>query len=396
MFVTEWLSGRIFQFVHGRNLVFNTCWEDPRLDRRALQMGPDDRVLVITSAGCNALDYALTGVGRIYAVDLNPRQNALLELKLAGIRQMDFDDFFAMFGDGHLRNVREVYKHALRYQLSPWSRRYWDRWIRLFEDSWRPFYYRGTAGTFARFLRTYGERVLRVRPLLEELLEVRTLDEQRRIYYEKLRPRLWTPLMRFAMNRDTTLSLIGVPPAQRRQIETQYQGGIVKFVENCVDAVFGHLPLWENYFWRVYMTGQYSRDCCPEYLREANFRLLKDSLADRITVHTNSVQGFLEQHQGNISRFVLLDHMDWLSDRFFPLLEAEWQAIVNRASPEARIIWRSGGLRTDFMDRVRVRVDGREHSVTDLLSYERELADELHDKDRVHTYASFHIAKVAA
>jgi S-adenosylmethionine-diacylglycerol 3-amino-3-carboxypropyl transferase len=42
-----------------------------------------DKLLVITSAGCNFLDYALTGPRRILAVDANPRQNALLELKFA-------------------------------------------------------------------------------------------------------------------------------------------------------------------------------------------------------------------------------------------------------------------------------------------------------------------------
>lgn len=41
--VGEWLSGRMFQFVHSRNLVYNTCWEDPRLDRIALALRPARR-----------------------------------------------------------------------------------------------------------------------------------------------------------------------------------------------------------------------------------------------------------------------------------------------------------------------------------------------------------------
>jgi S-adenosylmethionine-diacylglycerol 3-amino-3-carboxypropyl transferase len=103
----------------------------------------------------------------------------------------------------------------------------------------------------------------------------------------------------------------------------------------------------------------------------------------------------LEQHDGTISRFVLLDHMDWLSDKFFPLLEREWQAIVNRAAPGARAIWRSGGLRTDFLDRVRVEYDGRSQRLPELLTYHDKLAAELHRQDRVHTYGSFYIADIA-
>src|SRR5260370_640082 len=111
--VGDWVSSKVFQVVHGRNLVYNACWEDPRLDRVALELGPEDTILVITSAGCNALDYSLQAPKRIYAIDMNPRQNALLELKQAGIRRLEFEDFFQMFGKGWLPNFRKVYKQTL-------------------------------------------------------------------------------------------------------------------------------------------------------------------------------------------------------------------------------------------------------------------------------------------
>ena len=106
MSISEWAGGQVFKLVHGHNLVYNTCWEDPRLDHQALKLTPDDTVLVITSAGCNALDYALAGPKQVVAVDMNPRQNALLDLKLAAIRNLQYEDFFAMFGDGRLRARR--------------------------------------------------------------------------------------------------------------------------------------------------------------------------------------------------------------------------------------------------------------------------------------------------
>jgi len=119
----------------------------------------------------------------------------------------------------------------------------------------------------------------------------------------------------------------------------------------------GRLPLSDNYFWRVSMTGRYSPECCPEYLKPDNFQMLKDGLAERLSVHTDSVLGFLEKHDGPISRFALSDHMDWLSGRYFPLLEAEWQAIVDRAAAGARLIWRSAGSQTEYVNRAGVWVD---------------------------------------
>ena len=84
--VANWLGNKCFKVVHQKNLVYNTCWEDPRIDRQALSLGSDDSVLVITSAGCNALDYALQAPKSVHAVDMNPLQNALLELKCASIQ----------------------------------------------------------------------------------------------------------------------------------------------------------------------------------------------------------------------------------------------------------------------------------------------------------------------
>ena len=96
------------------NLVYNTCWEDPRIDKQALRLGSDDDVLVITSAGCNALSYALDAPRSVHAVDVNYRQNALLELKIAGIRELDFETFFQLFGRGRYSGVTALYRQRLR------------------------------------------------------------------------------------------------------------------------------------------------------------------------------------------------------------------------------------------------------------------------------------------
>ena len=396
MLLLNWMSARIFNFVHHNHLVYNTCWEDPRLDRVALDLGPEDDVLVITSAGCNTLDYILAGPRHVHAVDMNPRQNALLELKLSGIRNLPYETFFQMFGKGNLPGVRKIYQQHLRADLSSWSKNYWDRWIRFFDHPKKTFYYCGTSGTFARLLRVYTDRVLKIRPHVDAILQSESLEQQREIYQLHVRDRIWTRFLRFAMKRDATLSMLGVPKAQRQQVDKQFPGGITQFARNCMDTVFTEIPIADNYFWRVYMTGSYTHDCCPEYLKEDNFRKLKEGLVDRISVHTNSVQGFLENHTGTISRFVLLDHMDWLSDRFFPLLEAEWQAILDRAAPNSRVIWRSGGLNTDYLSKVLVRKNNKFLKLPELLEYHQQLAAELHAQDRVHTYGGFFIADLAA
>jgi S-adenosylmethionine-diacylglycerol 3-amino-3-carboxypropyl transferase len=388
------ISSLCFTWVHRNNLVYNTCWEDPRLDRQALNLGPDDTMAVITSAGCNVLDYALLGPRAIHAVDMNPRQNSLLELKIAGIRQLEFEDFFALFGRGRCKAGPDLYRRLLRPVLSVSARGYWDRHIHCFAGAGarRSFYFHGTSGMLAWLINVYIDWVAKVRETVNALLGCRSVEEQRAHYTERLHGAFWSGFLRWTMDRDTTLSLLGVPRAQRRQVENAYPGGIAKFIEDRIEAVFTRLPLADNYFWRVYLTGCYTPQCCPEYLTREGFAQLKAGGVDCVRVHTGSLLTFLERYPGPISRFVLLDHMDWLSSHDNPVLGKEWQALVERAAPNARVLWRSGGTRVDYVDPIEVKSGGRKRRLGDLLRYHHALAHRLHQQDRVHTYGSFYIA----
>jgi S-adenosylmethionine-diacylglycerol 3-amino-3-carboxypropyl transferase len=62
-------------------LRYGLVWEDHRTLYRALDLGADDHALIITSAGCNALNALLAGPRQVTAIDLNPVQNQLLHLK---------------------------------------------------------------------------------------------------------------------------------------------------------------------------------------------------------------------------------------------------------------------------------------------------------------------------
>ena len=385
-----------FNLVHRHRLVYNTCWEDPRLDREALALTENDTVVAITSAGCNVLDYALDAPAHIHAVDLNPRQNALLELKQAGIRALDHDDFFSLFGHGHHRGWHDLYRSRLREQLSPWSARFWDLHGGFFSGaSGRgTFYFHGTTGLVAWVIKAYLDRIIRVREDVQALLRAESIEDQQVIYDRRLRVQLFQPLVKWLLGRDSTLALVAVPRPQREHLEREYRCGIADFIAERVEHVFTRLPLADNYFWRVYLQGHYDKSCCPEYLTREGFARLKGGLVDRVTAHTTSDEQFLSKHSSPVSALVLLDHMDWLCGADLPALQREWQAIVDHTAPGARVLWRSGGRQTDFVDALQVQVRGRRRKVGSLLTYSSELTSRLHEVDRVHTYGSFHLADV--
>jgi S-adenosylmethionine-diacylglycerol 3-amino-3-carboxypropyl transferase len=188
------------------------------------------------------------------------------------------------------------------------------------------------------------------------------------------------------------MSLLGVPMPQRREVVAQHAGGIAGFVRDAIEYVFRCLPVWTNYFWAVYVRGHYTPTCCPEYLKRENFRALKDGLADCIRTHTCTVTEFLHGTDERISKFVLLDHMDWMSCYYPEALAAEWEAILAHATPDARIIFRSAHARPAYLDSI--ALGGARRRLREVLRFYDDLARELSRYDRVHTYAGFHIADV--
>jgi S-adenosylmethionine-diacylglycerol 3-amino-3-carboxypropyl transferase len=393
--LSEKISRLLFAAVQGRRLIYNTCWEDPAVDRAALDLQPDDRVLVITSAGCNALDYLLAGAGQVHAVDVNPCQNALLEFKVAAIRRLDFSSFFELFGKGRSSRAGQMYHDAVRPLLSAGARQFWDVHLGYFRGKgWRDsFYYRGTFGLLARLQLANAQQLLRLRGAINKLLATTDIHVQEKIYRTEVHGRLWTPLTNWLCSRQSLLSLIGIPWEQRRLIN-EYPGGILQFSRDIVEAVFTRLPLKTNYFWRVYLQGHYDLDCCPEYLRPENYARLRGELLERLTINTLSVTNFLERAGPTISKFVLLDHMDWMNAHDRRGLAAEWTALLTRARSGARVIFRSAGLHVSYLDMLSVSYRGRQALLGDLLQFDRSHAQELHTQDRVHMYGSFHIAQL--
>jgi S-adenosylmethionine-diacylglycerol 3-amino-3-carboxypropyl transferase len=384
----KWLeicNDRFFQLIHGRQLIYNTCWEDPRIDRKLLDLKPDSRVVVITSAGCNALDYLLDGPAEIHAVDVNPRQNALLELKRSLIERGDYNDFFEMFGNGRHADCRAVYQ-AIRRRLPRYAQEFWNRWIGAFHHEKKlrkSFYYHGTSGLLAWVMRLYLFHIKKkARPYLAAMMEAENLEKQRAIY-EKIEALLWDRFNSWLVRRPAFMSLVGVPRAQIRLINERYPGGLNCYIKDKLRHVFTAVPIQSNYFWRVYLTGAYSPGCCPNYLKPENFHRLRAQI-HKIKTHNTTLTQFLRSHAGPYTHYILLDHQDWMAGHAPEELKTEWELILKNSQPKTKILFRSAGIDHSFLPLL----------AKSALRFRPELSDPLHWQDRVGTYGSLHFAEV--
>ena len=381
------LRDKLFTKIHMSNLVYNTCWEDPRVDRELLEFDKDSKVVMITSAGCNALDYSLDNPAAINCIDMNYRQNALLELKKATIRNGDYKHHFKIFGKGADNETNKLYEKKLRKMLPKYSQEYWDKKVSDFFQSKKDkktFYFRGTSGSFAWLFKKYFNSNKELRKIVTELINSKTPAEQASAY-EKLEPKLLSKIIIWAMNQHVTMAMLGVPRAQRDLIVAKYPDGMAGYLKNNLRHVFTELPIQDNYFWRLYIMGKYSKETCPEYLKKKNYENLQSTI-DKINVHTNSFSGFLKENPDEYTHYVLLDHQDWLANYNPEALAEEWKLILENSKPGTKILMRSAATEINFFPKF----------VTERVHFDLEKGEEYHTKDRVGTYGSTYIGRVTA
>jgi S-adenosylmethionine-diacylglycerol 3-amino-3-carboxypropyl transferase len=232
----------------------------------------------------------------------------------------------------------------------------------------------------------YWKHLRGLREPIEALFQPADLAEQKRLYELHLRGKLWTRGVSWLFSRRLPLVLMGIPERQREGM-LRYPGGMHRRGETIIEELMA-MPMWSNPFMRVYIMGSYSPDHCPAYLTPEGFTRLAGGLLERLTIRTATVTEHLRRPGPPFTRFVLLDHMDWLAPEE---LAAEWQAILERAAPGARVLCRSALPDVDYLYPVRVRWRRRDTTLGELLRFDRARAAELHARDRVHFYGSFHI-----
>lgn len=379
------LQNWVFRQVHEHNLIYNTCWEDPRCDRALMELDTASEIVMITSAGCNALDYLLDDPVQIHCIDVNPRQNALLELKKASLRTLDFSDHYALFGRGKHEEFEVLYQQKLSRELKDEAKEIWNRWQHYFSGTKgrKSFYHYGTSGTLAWLIRAYFKARPKIYRELEALFLAKSLEEQR-VLYDAIEPRLINQLAHWLVNRHFTMCLIGVPQSQRALFKDEYELGVTGFLKECLRQVFHNLPIRENYFWQLYFLGHYEEECVPNYLLESNHHQLRCAV-DRIQTYSTTLTKFLQDNPGQYSHFVLLDHQDWLAAHDQEALTEEWQLILENSKVGTKILLRSAAKTIDFIPEF---VHDKVQFLGDDIMRPMQLAD------RVGTYASVHLGIV--
>jgi betaine lipid synthase len=260
--------------------IYAFTWEDPRVDQRILEIGSEDVVLAVTSAGDNILAYALNGPKRIHSVDLNPTQNHLLELKVAAFTALGYTDVWKLFGEGKHVGFRDLLVSKLSPHMSSRAFQYWLDNTGVFASQTGGGLYESGCSRHAIKLVKWLFRTTGLHSEVQKLCSAKNLNEQREIWYGRIRKILLSRVLvkLVAGNPNFLWRALGVPKEQREMIQKDYSeqdalagtGGPVKtditgnaiweYLVNTLDPVVENTLLSEdNYFYMLCLQGKYSR-----------------------------------------------------------------------------------------------------------------------------------------
>lgn len=310
-----------------RDIGYSTVWEDERAVAEGLRPQKDERVFTITSGGCFALQFLAYDVAEVVALDFNPHQNALLELKKAALQALDPASLWEFLGFAP-SDRRLALAEAVAGRLPEDARRYWlarrDVLARGVSLHGRQDRYLHLVGRLLRFVQ--GERRVR------GLFACETPAEQGRYFEREWSTFLWRLLCALVFNRFA-LNRAFDPKHFEHSRETRPALRLREVSEH----VLARVPARDNfYLYYLFFRTYPSAENCPTWLRASLHAQLAGRVG-RVRAVTDELERFLfAQPDASFDAFNFSNAFDWVSQEGFERLMRE---VVRIARPGARFCY---------------------------------------------------------
>ncbi len=275
------------------------CWEDPRLSREALAVGPDDDVLSIASGGENGLAFLLDRPRSVTLIDRNPAQIHLVELKVLAARRLDREELLGFLGARPGPDKDRLYD-VLRPGLSGPARAFWDRRRDLIRDG---LFHCGRYERFFRAAIRYVVPLIHSRKTLRALLDCPTVGEQAAFYRDVWTNRRWRTLFRLVFGKR----VFGRWGRQRSHYRYVTAADTWRLFYDRAERELSQRLVRDHpglaYFFKE---SAYPRpENLPLWLQAAHFPAIREGL-DRLKLRTAGLDEILAAtHPGDFSKFNL-------------------------------------------------------------------------------------------
>ena len=306
---------------------YSSCNEDSKSELEALRLGPGKRVFCITAGGGRVLNLLYDRPQEIVAVDVNPTQNYLLELKIAAMRALGYQPYLGFLGVRPARDRLKVYQD-LRPALSKAARAYFDAHPEIVR--------RGALfqGSLERFL-VHVARILHVvRPFwIKRLFSFDDIAEQRH-FIEGWNTRVWR-FVGETLCRRTFLEWFSRDPGFWRFVspEVPLHRRIFDLMHRYLS---NHLARDSHLLQLVFFARYIYEPAMPIYLLPGSYERIREALkTTHLTIMTAPAAAALAAAApASFDGYSIADVSSYLSDTDFGILMDE---VMRTARPDAQL-----------------------------------------------------------
>lgn len=278
-----------------------------------------------------------------------------------------------MFGEGRHPLFQSLLHDVISPHLSAYAYQYWTQHSDRFSHK---FYKTGYSG-LALSIFEWWVRMNGLSKHVQNMCQATTVEEQKAIWLEHIRPAMFSPMIRKVLNNPMFMwnalggkvyffllsilkkveSIVNsffiylffiflVPMNQMnmflKECTTQ------EYIENTLDPIPSHsLFRTDQYFYHLCMMQRYTQESCPSYLTLDGFNKLKQpGVLDAFRLHTDSILNVLKTFPDNyLTILVVMDHMDWFDPQSHDELLDEIKQMNRALQVGGHVYWRSAGTK---------------------------------------------------
>lgn len=286
---------------------YSLVWEDSQTLYRSLKINTNDHLLVITSAGCNALNMLLKNPASVTAADLNPVQNKMLLLKQHIIMNFEYELYHDLLGLAGEIAVNEA-KQRILPTLAAADEVFWTAFL---EENPGGLL---LSGKLEKFMMGFHQSLNQEQQeLIHQLITFDTVDAQYKFFLDKLDNSSFKQTF-ITYYSDENLSN-GRDPKLLKHVDES--GGIV-FYKRLLLQVKGSL-LKDNFYFRFIFFGlkDLPHPTLPPCYRRENYSTLRESMDKLQVIQGEAVTYLLSAPGLKITKASLSNIFEYISHEEF-------------------------------------------------------------------------------
>lgn len=345
-------------------VLYSTCDEDSNSELYALNISDNDSILSVTGSGCRTLSLMAMNPNSIVSIDYSAGQNYLLELKLAAIKALSYNDLLGFLGVNKCDDRWKIYL-SIEKMISEEARKYFSHYKKEIEKG---VVLRGRHEKFYVYILSpflhilYGKHI-------KNIFKTDSIEEQRYIYHHKIRGPFWKFMFTKGFNINILKLILNNP---KYEIESDIND-LGKYILNTIDHSFNNHLARDSDWLSVMMNGKYiNENALPHYLSRESYDSIR-SARTKLKIITQDLVEYSETAEANTyTKFSLSDVTSCIANIRFNTLMSE---ITRIGMDDARIVYRNFFSRNCIPD-----------SISNVMKRDNNMCDSLNKSDKAFSY----------